>query len=235
MNTPVLRAVVVEDDPRIRELLRTYLDAEGFDVTCHETGDGAWLALSEAALADDAPDIVLLDLMLPGMDGVDVCRRLRGISDVPIIMVSARDDEADRILGLEIGADDYVTKPFSPAVLVARVNAVLRRNRMAAQRADTVDDVLRIGTVTIDVAARLVRNGDDEVPLTAKEHDLLVFFVRNRGVALSREQILEGVWGSAEWIDPRTIDVNVKEIRRKLSDASPIQTVRGVGYRVSDR
>ncbi len=217
------RIAVVEDDPRIADLLRTYLEGDGWAVDVH--GDGA-VALE--ALERRPVDLVLLDLMLPGLDGLEVCRRLRARGNVPIIMVTARDAEVDRVLGLELGADDYVTKPFSPREVLARVKAVLRRAEVAAR---VEHEVLRLGTLVVDPAGREVRVGDQRVDLTAREFDLLEHLVRNRGVALSRDRILQAVWGHDEWIDPRTIDVHVKQIRRKLAEASPIETVWGVGYR----
>ncbi len=219
------RVAVVEDDHKIANLLKTYLEGEGYAVVHHDDGVAA-----DAAFQESLPDLVLLDLMLPGMDGLDVCRRLRARADVPIIMITARDSEVDRILGLELGADDYVTKPFSPREVMARVKAVMRRAEAASQRGSDVD-VLRLGNLTVDPARREVRVGDDEVTLTAREFDLLEYLVRNRGIVMTRERILEGVWGYADYVDPRTVDVHVRQIRKKLAEGSPVETVWGVGYK----
>jgi DNA-binding response OmpR family regulator len=218
--------VVVEDDPNIADLVDMYLRREGFRV--FQAGDGE----SGLRIIDERrPKLVILDIGLPGeIDGLDVCRQLRTDSDVAVIILTARDDEIDRVLGLELGADDYVTKPFSPRELVARVKAVLRR--ADGPVATDGPTVLLAGAVMIDTGRREVRVDDQIVALAAREFDLLQFFSENKGLALSRQQILDGVWG-AEWVgDERTIDVHVRQLRKKLGDALPLATVWGMGYRL---
>jgi DNA-binding response OmpR family regulator len=179
-------------------------------------------------------DVVLLDLMLPGLDGLEVCRALRARSDVPILMLTARGEEADRVLGLELGADDYLPKPFNPRELVARVKSILRR--AAPERRRTEADELTHGDLTINAGKREVHVADEEIRLAPKEFDLLWELLDHRGIVLTRDQLLERVWGYTFAGDTRTVDVHVRQIRRKLGDASPIVTVWGVGYKVaSDR
>lgn len=218
--------VLVEDDPNIADLVELYLRRDGFRV--YQATDGM---RGLDLVRQRSPRLVLLDVGLPGdVDGLEVCRRLRADgSDVPIIMLTARDDEIDRVLGLELGADDYVTKPFSPRELVARVRAILRRADRPAPQASTV---LEIGTVVIDAGRREVRVGVAVVALAAREFDLLHFLAENRSLALSRRQLLDGVWGP-DWVgDERTVDAHVRQLRRKLGDALPLTTVWGVGYRL---
>jgi DNA-binding response OmpR family regulator len=169
-----------------------------------------------------------LDVGLPDFDGLEVCRRLRQSNPVPVIFLTARDTEVDRVLGLELGADDYVTKPFSPAELVARVKAVLRR----ADGGAPAHDVTLVGTVTIDSGRREVRVGTDVVPFTTKEFDLLKFLAERPGLALSRQQILDGVWGYDWFGDVRTVDVHIAQVRKKVDGAVKIETVRSIGYRL---
>ncbi|MYK76782.1 MAG: response regulator transcription factor [Acidimicrobiaceae bacterium] len=177
------------------------------------------------------PKIVILDIGLPGdVDGIQLCRELRASSDVPVIMLTARDGEIDRIVGLELGADDYVTKPFSPRELVARVRAVLRRSGSASRA--TSPPILEVGEVEVDTARREVRLRGDPVSLTAREFDLLQYLAENLGLALSRRQLLDGVWGY-DWVgDERTVDVHVLQLRKKLGETLRVTTVRGVGYRL---
>jgi DNA-binding response OmpR family regulator len=216
--------VVVEDDAHIADLVDLYLRQEGFRVV--QAGDAEH---GLRAVSEQRPSMVILDLGLPGAhDGLDVCRRLRAAGDVPILILTARDDEIDRVLGLELGADDYVTKPFSPRELVARVRAILRRVGAGRRPAD----VLSVGRVEVDVARREVRVGDEVVALTAREFDLLAHLAAHRGLALSRQQLLDGVWGPG-WVgDERTVDTHVAQLRKKLGDALPLSTVWGVGYRL---
>jgi len=220
--------LLVEDEQSIASLVSLYLTNEGFTVT--HVADGAQAI---EAVERVSPSLVILDLMLPGMDGVEICRRLRQAGDaLPIVMLTARDAEIDRVLGLELGADDYITKPFSPRELVARVKAVLRR---AARETSTEEGprLLRIAGVAIDEARHEVHAGDAEVTLTAKEFDLLAFLARNRGIVFSREKLLDRVWGYERPVDTRTVDSHVKSLRQKLGDAgSLVKTVRGVGYKV---
>ena len=169
----------------------------------------------------------MLDVGLPDIDGLEVCKRIRQTSQVPVIFLTARDGEVDRVLGLELGGDDYLTKPFSPAELVARVKAVLRRADGAPAA-----DVLQVGAATIDAGRREVRVDDEPVEFTAKEFDLLRFLAERPGLALSRQQILDGVWGYDWFGDARTVDVHIAQVRKKLGGAATIVTVRGVGYRL---
>ena len=219
--------VVVEDDRNIADLVELYLRQEGYRVVQAPTGERGI-----EAVRDQRPQMVILDVGLPGgMDGLEVCRRLRSASDVPILMLTARDGEIDRVLGLELGADDYVTKPFAPRELVARVRAILRRTDSPQRAAEA--DVLATGDVEVDVRRREARRNGEVVPLATREFDLLRFLAENVGLALTRRQLLDGVWGAGWYGDERTVDVHVRQLRRKLEDASPIVTVWGVGYKVS--
>ena len=215
--------VVVDDEPNIADLVDLYLAREGFRVRARRrTGEDGLRRSSE-----HRPRLVVLDVGLPDIDGLEVCRRLRATSQIPVIFLTARDSEVDRVLGLELGADDYLTKPFSPAELVARVKAVLRRAD-GGPRAEVVQG----GGVAIDVGRREVRVGDDAVEFTTKEFDLLRFLAERPGLALSRQQILDGVWGYDWYGDARTVDVHIAQVRKKVGDAVGITTVRGVGYRL---
>jgi DNA-binding response OmpR family regulator len=223
--------VVVEDDPAIADLVVLYLRDAGFRV--HLAVDGR-RALE--AVRSRQPALVLLDLGLPGdLDGMDVCREIRRTNGTPVIMVTARDDEVDRIAGFEEGADDYVTKPFSPGELVARVRAVLRRSAGTGGPTATASadgDVLVVGDVEVDLPRREVRRAGEPVAVTGRELDLLAHLARNRGQALTRTQIVESVWG-LDWAgDERTVDVHVRQLRRKLGPELPLATVWGTGYRL---
>jgi DNA-binding response OmpR family regulator len=216
--------VVVEDDRNIADLVELYLRQEGFRVVQAPTGERAI-----EAVRDQRPKMVILDVGLPGgMDGLEVCRRLRSGSDVPILMLTARDGEIDRVLGLELGADDYVTKPFAPRELVARVKAILRRTHGPTRD----DDVLAAGDVEIDVRRREARRNGEVVPLATREFDLLRYLAENLGLALTRQQILDGAWGRGWYGDERTVDVHVRQLRKKLGPGLPLATVWGVGYRL---
>jgi DNA-binding response OmpR family regulator len=218
--------VVVEDDPSIADLVELYLDQAGFAV-----GRATDAAAGAAAVARLDPCLAVIDVGLPGpVDGLELCRQLRSAGRLPIVMLTARGDEVDRIVGLELGADDYITKPFSPRELVARIRAVLRRS--APETADPAPDLVGFGSVVIDTGRREVRVGERVVPMTAREFDLLHYLARNAGLALSRSQILDGVWGPGWYGDERTIDVHVRQLRAKLGDALPLATVRGLGYRL---
>jgi DNA-binding response OmpR family regulator len=220
------KALVVDDEANIRELVSVYLGAAGFDV--EQASHGAE-ALAQASATEF--DVIILDIMLPGTDGVAVCRTIRERSQVPIIMLTARDNELDKVALLESGADDYVTKPFSPPELVARVRAVLRRTQQPE-----VESRLTVGNLSICAETREVLVAGEPVDLTTKEFDLLHAMMRSPGVVFSRDQLLEAAWGFAEYVDPRGVDVHIRHLREKLGDdaASPrfIDTVRGVGYRV---
>ncbi|MGW2343415.1 response regulator transcription factor [Streptomyces sp. NPDC001661] len=219
------RVLVVDDDPTVAEVVAGYLDRAGYRV---DRADDGPAALARAAA--HRPDLVVLDLMLPGMDGLEVCRRMRERGPVPVIMLTARGDEDDRILGLEVGADDYVTKPFSPRELVLRVESVLRRARPAAVR----QRPLHAAGLAVDPAARRVTRDGTELALTLREFDLLAFFLRHPGRAYSREDLMREVWGW-EFGDLSTVTVHIRRLRGKVEDdpARPrlIQTVWGVGYR----
>jgi DNA-binding response OmpR family regulator len=222
--------LIVDDEARIVKLVRDYLERAGFDVIAARDGETA-MTLARV----EQPDLIVLDLMLPGVDGLDICRRLRQESGVPIIMLTARVEEADRIVGLELGADDYVTKPFSPRELVARVRATLRR----AQGQMGPATILRAGDVELDTASLTAVVAGQPVDLTATEFQLLAALVRQPGRIFSREQLLEAVHGVAFEGYDRSVDSHVKNIRRKI-EPDPrkpryIQTVYGVGYRFMDR
>ncbi|MFE0548095.1 response regulator transcription factor [Streptomyces pilosus] len=220
------RVLVVDDDPTVAEIVAGYLDRAGYVVD--RAGDGPE-ALDRAAA--NRPDLVVLDLMLPGMDGLEVCRRMRGHGPVPVIMLTARGDEDDRILGLEVGADDYVTKPFSPRELVLRVESVLRRTRRAPAAAS---GLLRAAGLSLDPASRRATKHGDELALTVREFDLLVFFLGHPGQAYGRDELMREVWGW-DFGDLSTVTVHVRRLRGKVEDdpARPrlIRTVWGVGYR----
>jgi DNA-binding response OmpR family regulator len=186
-------------------------------------------ALSDVAA--EMPALIVLDLMLPDIDGIEVCRRIRKSSDVPILMLTARDEDVDKIIGLEVGADDYLTKPFNPRELVARVKSILRRS--GPERRQIESKQLQHGDLLIDAGRREVHVGDEEIQLAPKEFDLLWELLDHRGLVLTRDQLLERVWGYTFAGDTRTVDVHVRQLRRKLGDASPIVTVWGVGYKVS--
>ena len=215
--------LVVDDEANIADLVDMYLRKEGFRVLKAGNGEDALVAAKR-----ERPRLVVLDVGLPGIDGLEVCRRLRADSDVPVIFLTARESEIDRILGLEMGGDDYLTKPFSPRELVARVKAILRRTESAAP----TPEVLEVGGAVIDLGRREVRANGAVVDCTGKEFELLRYLAENRGRALSRQQILDGVWGYGWYGDPRTVDVHVAQVRKKLGDAVAITTVRGVGYRL---
>jgi len=219
--------VVVEDESAIAEVIRLNLAKAGFGVHLERDGEAGL-----AAIRTHRPAAVVLDIGLPGTDGIEVCRRLRAAQDwTPVLFLTARDDEVDRIVGLELGADDYITKPFSPRELVARVSSVLRRSRGVAE----ASPALLVGAVRLEPAARRVYVDEREVPLTATEFDLLACLMRRPGRVFSREQLLSEVWGYSSIAGARTVDVHVAQVRGKLGDGSPIRTVRGVGYSAEQR
>lgn len=225
-----LRALVVDDEPPLVKVLASYLEREGFEVAT--AGDGE-RAVDLARELD--PDVILLDLMLPGIDGIEACRRIRSFSDAYIVMLTARVEEIDRIVGLSTGADDYVTKPFSPGELMARVRAMLRRPR--APRG-TAGDARQFGDLEIDPGAREVRRAGEPVELTKIEFDLLEALSAAPRVVFSRGQLLERVWGEGWFGDDHVVDVHIANLRGKLGDdpRAPryVRTVRGVGYRMGD-
>jgi len=217
--------LLIEDEEAIADLVRLYFEQEGFRLVHAPDGERGL-----DAVRDRSPRIVLLDIGLPGLDGIEVCRRIRAVSDVPVIMLTARDGEVDKIIGLEIGADDYVTKPFSPRELVARVRAVLRRSEDPPR----APAVIEVGGWEIDGGRREVRAPDGGVVRpTAREFDLLWYLAENKGLVLSRAQILEAVWGYDYFGETRTVDVHVRQLRKKL-EGIPIETAWGVGYQMRD-
>ena len=218
--------LVVEDEASIASFVALYLKNAGYAVRTVSTGQGAL-----TQLASEPPALVLLDLNLPDIDGVEVCRRIRKGSDVPILMLTARDEDVDKIIGLEVGADDYLTKPFNPRELVARVKTILRR--AAPERRRDEGEEITHGDLVINAGKREVHVGDEEIQLAPKEFDLLWELLDHRGLVLTRDQLLERVWGYTFAGDTRTVDVHVRQVRRKLGDASPIVTVWGVGYKVA--
>lgn len=221
------KILVVDDEASVRKLVVSYLKAEGFQVL--EAADGAD-ALRKARV--DKPDLIVLDLMLPVMDGMDITRTLRAESNVYILMLTARTDETDKLLGLGMGADDYLTKPFSPRELVARVKAILRRSESIA----AAEGIVRAGPIEVDVARHRATIEGRELSLTAREFDLLKHIAARPGMVFTREQLLEQVWGYSYYGDPRVVDVHVAKLRKKVEKdpARPrlIKTVRGVGYKL---
>ncbi|MGH3000756.1 MAG: response regulator transcription factor, partial [Gaiellaceae bacterium] len=215
-----------EDEASIASFVAAYLKSAGFTVRTTASGNEA-LRFVES----DKPDLVVLDLMLPDLDGVEVCKRIRQTTELPVLMLTARDEDVDKIIGLEVGADDYMTKPFNPRELVARVRAILRRS--TAHGTDRESATIRHGDLVVDAGRREAKVGDVEVQLAPKEFDLLWELLDHRGLVLTRDQLLERVWGYTFAGDTRTVDVHVRQLRRKLGDASPIVTVWGVGYKVS--
>ena len=222
------RILLVEDDPSIRELTERGLRGAGFDVSTAATGDEGL-----DAFRSTRPDLVVLDVMLPGLDGLEVCRAIRATSAVPVVMLTARSDTIDVVVGLESGADDYVTKPFEMPELVARVRSALRR----ASGTGPSDDVLRLGPVRVDVGAHTVERDDERIELTPTEFRLLAELGRHAGNVLSREQLLERVWGYDYLGDSRLVDAAIQRLRTKIevepSHPQVIETVRGVGYRAA--
>ncbi len=226
MSSPASNILVVEDESSIASFVSLYLKNAGYGVRTASNGTDA---LTE--VAQEMPGLIVLDLMLPDIDGIEVTRRIRQTSDVPILMLTARDEDVDKIIGLEVGADDYLTKPFNPRELVARVKSILRR--ATPERRERESETMDHGELHIDAGRREVLVGDEEIQLAPKEFDLLWELLDHRGLVLTRDQLLERVWGYTFAGDTRTVDVHVRQLRRKLGDASPIVTVWGVGYKVS--
>jgi len=218
--------LVVEDEASIASFVSLYLKNAGYEVRTAANGTEA-LASAER----EKPSLIVLDLMLPDIDGIEICRRIRQKSDVPILMLTARDEDVDKIIGLEVGADDYLTKPFNPRELVARVKSILRR--ATPERKERESEVIQHGDLVVDAGRREVKVSAEEIQLAPKEFDLLWELLDHRGLVLTRDQLLERVWGYTFAGDTRTVDVHVRQLRRKLGEASPIVTVWGVGYKVS--
>ncbi len=217
--------IVIEDDPNIADLLDTYLRSAGFRVLLASGGERGLELIRQ-----QSPALAILDIGLPDIDGFEVCRRIRSVSQMPVLFLTARDGEIDRVLGLELGADDYVTKPFSPREIVARVKAILRRGQPFSSDDATV---VNVGDdFQIDLARREVRAKGQPVALATREFDLIAYLATNQGIALSRQQLLDGVWGADWYGDDRTVDVHVRQLRKKLGDELPLATVWGIGYRL---
>ncbi len=219
--------LVVDDEQRIIDLAKMYIEQDGYHVTSATDGVNAL-----HMILNDTPSLVVLDLMLPGMDGLEVCRRVRAQNDVPIIMLTAKDEDIDKIVGLELGADDYLTKPFNPRELVARIKAILRRSDKTNSSGEA-PKVLTLGNLNIDPQRRVVTVSENKVDLRMKEFDLLYTLAENQGVVFSRERLLDVVWGYDFAGETRTVDVHVAHLRHKLDGMSPsIETVWGVGYKL---
>ena len=230
---PRARVLVVDDEEPLARLVAEYLTRAGFDVGLAPDG----LTAVQLARATE-PDVVVLDLGLPGLDGIEVCRQLRTFTDCYVIMLTARTDEVDKLIGLSVGADDYLTKPFSPRELVARVQVMLRRPRVPAPAGGAAGDLLRFGPLVLDVAGREVHLDGDPVDLTRTEFDLLATLASRPKVVFTRRQLIDAVWG-ATWVgDEHLVDVHIGHLRRKLGDdaagARFVRTVRGVGYRMGE-
>lgn len=219
------KVLVIEDEKTLAGMITAYLSRAGYETHMVHTGpDGV------EAVRSLEPDVVILDLGLPGLDGIEVCRQIRTFSDCYVIVVTARSDEVDTLIGLSVGADDYVTKPFSPREIVARVKAILRRGQPDDRDAH---DITHLGDdYEVDVTRREARYRGQAVALATREFDLLAHLSRNQGIALSRQQLLDSVWG-VDWVgDDRTVDVHVRQLRKKLGDDLPLATVWGIGYRL---
>jgi len=219
------RILVVDDEPHIIELARMYLEREGYQVEGVGTGGEALSRLNSFG-----PDLVILDLMLPDIDGFEVCRQIRSKSDVPVLMLTARKEDVDKIVGLELGADDYSTKPFNPRELVARVRAILRRYQAGLK----AGDILEVGDLRIDLSRHEVSVGEDMIKLRTKEFALLAALAQNLGIVLTREKLLEMVWGYDYYGETRTVDVHINHLRDRIGASNAaIETIRGTGYRMT--
>lgn len=228
------KILVVDDEAAILELISYTLRKEGYQVVAAADGTTAF-----SLFQSERPDLVVLDVMLPGLDGLEVCRLIRRVSKTPILMLTAKKAEVDRVVGLEIGADDYVTKPFSPRELSARVKSLLRRQNWAKESADPAPDVIRFRELEIDEQTREVRVGGQPVELTFTQFELLLTLARSPGRVFSREELLERVWGHNFFGEMRTVDVHIRHLREKLepdpAEPAYIKTVRGVGYRFGEK
>lgn len=222
--------LVVDDEQRIIDLASMYLEQDGYQVMSATDGVAAFNMILQ-----DKPSLVVLDLMLPGMDGLEVCRRVRAVSDVPIVMLTARSDDIDKIVGLELGADDYLTKPFNPRELVARIKAILRRTDRQSNR-DDMPSIVTIGNLTVDAQRRVVEIDGVAIDLRMKEFDLLQTLAENAGVVFSREKLLDVVWGYDFAGETRTVDVHIAHLRHKLANMNAkIETIWGVGYKLDEK
>ena len=223
MSTSKGEILIIEDDEKIADVVRMYLEQEGYRVIHETTGEKGLARLEERP-----PSMLVLDIALPGIDGIEVCRRLRAKGNLPVLMLTARDSEVDKVLGLEMGADDYLTKPFSPRELVARVKAILRR--VEPGPAGSVP--ITAGSVTLWPERREAVVDDTAVYLTTKEFDLVLYLMQHRGIVLSRQQILSAVWSYDFYGGERTVDAHIRTIRKKLGTSLPLTTIRGVGYKI---
>ncbi len=224
-----IRVLLVEDDEKLRHLVKTYLIKEGYHVMEAKDGYEALLKFEEKGA-----DLIILDIMLPDSDGFTVCKKIRKEDKVPIIMLTARSEENDKLLGFELGADDYVTKPFSPKELMARINAVITRHNAQSQTQEKSDEIVFDG-LKINIPARTVEVDGEKVEMTPKEYDLLFYLVENKNLALSRDTLLQDIWGYDFFGDDRTIDTHIKNLRGNLGPyRDKISTVRGIGYRFED-
>lgn len=219
--------LLVEDDERLRHLVRDYLKRENYNIIESGNGNDAIMKFK-----DNKIDLIILDIMIPGMDGWSVCRKIRENSQVSIIMVTARSEEEDKLLGYELGADDYITKPFSPKVLVAKVKAVIKRIESTNKVEPSDKEYVEYDGLVIKELSHEVYLDENEITLSPKEYELLLYLVQNRGIALTRDKILDNVWGFDYYGDLRTVDTNIKRLREKLADkAYLISTIRGSGYK----
>jgi DNA-binding response OmpR family regulator len=226
---PSYKILIIEDEKQIARFIELELKHEGYDVyVCYDGKEGL------KKVEEIHPDLILLDIMLPGINGIEICRKIRQHSNVPIIMVTAKDDIPDRVMGLDSGADDYVTKPFAIEELLARIRAALRKSKQL----NIIREVLSIADLTIDTSKRIVKRADKIIELTKREYDLLEYLVRNKGIVLTRDQILENVWGYSYMGDTNVVDVYIRYLRSKIDDGFKtklIHTVRGVGYKCEER
>jgi len=221
-NKNNITILVVDDEEDMRNLVQMYLENSGF--TCFQAANSEE---TFQMLKEESIDLVLLDIMMPGEDGFEICQKIREKSDIPIIFLSAKGEEWDKVKGLQLGGDDYIVKPFSPGELIARINAILRR----VGSVDNEEDIITVGKITIDKKARTVTVDGKVIPLTLKEYELLLFFVKHETHALSREQLLENVWGIDYSGSLRTVDTHIKTLRMKLGAGDYIHTVWGIGYK----
>lgn len=220
---------IVEDDPNIRDIVSAYLNKEGYNVSMADNAEDAWELTKEKA-----PDMWILDIMLPGMDGYELCKKIRQKSEVPIIIISAKDEEVDKILGLELGSDDYLTKPFSPRELVARVKRLFKRvDHSNVVNEQPTNDTYELGELKLHVEGRRVFWKEQEVEVTAKEFEMLHILIRNQNRAFARDELLSLIWGEDYFGSDRAVDDLIKRLRKKL-DGLPIETVWGYGYRLSN-
>lgn len=225
MQDKEIKVLVIDDEPKMRELVSLYLTKEKYQVVTAEDGVKALQVIEK----DDNFQLLIVDVMMPQMDGFTLCREIRSFKDIPVIFLTARGEEYERLMGFELGADDYVVKPFSPRELMARVKAVLKRFEIS----NPADKLLKYGDLAVNIDGREVRMNEQEISLTPKEFDLLVYLMKNKGKVLSRDQITEKVWDHEYFGDQRTVDTHVKKLREKLNDKSEkyIKTVWGVGYK----